>query len=72
MTPKRGGKPQTCKNPLIRIGIRCWHRFGVEGAKTLQGVISNILIDGRFLSTKLDGAGASLLRGTKPLADEKT
>ena len=73
--PHRGGKqgkPQTCKNLFSRVSNRCRHRFGVEGTKTLQEIIPDLLIDGRFLSTTLDGAGANLLRGTRTLADVKT
>ena len=73
--PHRGGKqgkPQTCKNLFSRVSTRCRHRFGVEGTKTLQEIIPDLLIDGRFLSTTLDGVGASLLRGTRTLADVKT
>ena len=52
--------------------LKCRHRFGVEGTKALQEIIPDLLIDGRFLSTTLDGVGASLLRGTRTLADVKT
>jgi hypothetical protein len=38
---------------------------GVEGTKTLQEITPDLLIDGHFLSTTLDGVGASLLRGTR-------
>jgi hypothetical protein len=68
----RGGKPQTCKNLFNRVSNRCRHRFGVEGTKTLQEIIPDLLIDGRFLSTTLDGVGAGLLRGMRTLADVKT
>jgi len=76
--PHRGGKqgkPQAFKNLLSRVSIRetrCQHRFGAEGTNALQAIIPDLLIDGRFLSTTLDGVGASLLRGTRALADVKT
>ena len=60
------------ENIINRVSTRCRHRFGVEGTKTLQEIIPDLLIDGRFLSTTLDGVGASLLRGTRTLADVKT
>jgi hypothetical protein len=55
------------------IQPRCRHQFGVEGTKKkLEEIIPDLLIDGRFLSTTLDGAGASLFRGTKTLSDART
>jgi hypothetical protein len=47
-------------------------RFGVEGTEALQEIIPDFLIDGRFLSTTLDGVETRLLRGTRTLADVKT
>jgi hypothetical protein len=73
--PHRGGKqgkPQTCKYLFSRISTRCRYRFGVEGTKTLQEIFPDLLIDGRFLSTTLGVVGASLLRGTRTLADVRT
>ena len=71
--PHRGGhqgKPQTCKDLFNRVS--CQHQVGEEGQRVLQEIIPDLLIDGRFLSSTLDGEGAQVLGATKTLADVKT
>ena len=64
--------PDLSENLFSRVSTIYRHRFGVERTKTLQEIIPDLLIDGRFLSIQFDGAGASLFRGTRTLVDVKT
>ena len=71
--PHRGGlrgKPRTCKDLFNHVS--CEQDLGEEGQRNLQEIIPDILIDGRFVSSTLDGKGAHTLRGVKTLVDVKT
>jgi hypothetical protein len=72
--PHRGGnkgKPQSCKDLFNRINTNNCQE-GEEQQRDLQEIIPDIVIDGRFLPSSLDGVGATLLRGVRTLADVKT
>ena len=72
--PHRGGnkgKPQSCKDLFNRINTNNCQE-GEERQRDLQEIIPDIVIDGRFLPSSLDGVGATLLRGVRTLVDVKT
>jgi hypothetical protein len=57
------GKPQSCKDSSTRYAAN--QSSGEEGQRGLKVIIPDLLIDGRFLSSTLDGVGAQLLGEAK-------